>query len=448
MVPPYFESPFVPVFSNSTVRSMLNQWQHWLSSLHPNEILAIFGGLLLTDTPRYVISKIVMVVGEVLLQPFRWLSGKQKRPAFDHVPSVGILLAGYNEGETIGATLESIWGTYPRLHIVVIDDGSEDQTYKIARRFAARHSGVTVVRRSPRGGKSSALNMAMQLTQAEIVMTVDADSALSPTAIWEIVQPFKDPRVGAVSGNILVRNYDASLVSMLQAYEYLNCILVGRILSARLGILSISSGALAAFRRSAVMRCRGWDVGPGEDADITMKLRKADYKIEFAPYSHCYTDAPTTWKVLLKQRLRWDRSLLRFKCRKHLHMANPFLGQFRVGNFVHIMDVWFHNIFCTYALWFYLLCLLIVFPSHLPFVFLTTYTAYALFAMVQSLTVLYYTDNVKRDLVICLFFPFAPIYYGYLGIARTLALTSELIWRHSYQDNYVPARVREATWKW
>jgi cellulose synthase/poly-beta-1,6-N-acetylglucosamine synthase-like glycosyltransferase len=110
--------------------------------------------------------------------------------------------------------------------------------------------------------------------RAEIIVCVDTDSHLQPHAIWEIVQPLADPEVGAVAGTVLARNAETNLCTWLQAAEYLRTIFVGRMLSSRLGVLGIVSGAFGAFRREAVERLKGWDVGPGEDGDLVLRLRR------------------------------------------------------------------------------------------------------------------------------------------------------------------------------
>src|SRR5262249_46442443 len=161
---------------------------------------------------------------------------------------------------------------------------------------------------------------------------------LGPSAIWEIVQPLANPAVGAVAGAVLSRGYH-NLVTWLQAYEYLHTIFVGRILSARMGILGIISGAFVAFRRSALDRVMGWDVGPPEDLDLTLSLRKAGYEIAFAPYAQCFTDTPPTWWGLIKQRQRWDRSgAIRNHCRKHVDMAFFWSSHFRFSDFCVVLE--------------------------------------------------------------------------------------------------------------
>jgi cellulose synthase/poly-beta-1,6-N-acetylglucosamine synthase-like glycosyltransferase len=106
--------------------------------------------------------------------------------------------------------------------------------------------------------------------------------------------------VGAVSGSLGVRNASASLITRHQAIEYAIGIALGRIVQDSLGILSIVSGAFGAFRRAALEQVGGQDVEVGEDADLTMKLRRAGWRIRFAPDAHALTDAPETVSALMR----------------------------------------------------------------------------------------------------------------------------------------------------
>ena len=150
------------------------------------------------------------------------------------------------------------------------------------------------------------MNMPLPLIKSEIVVVIDSDSHLAPGAIWNIVQPFRDPEVGAVSGSVSARNPFVNLCTWLQAMEYRRSIFLGRILLARLDILGIVSGALGAFRKSALDKFGGWDVGPGEDGDLTIKFRKAGYKIAYTPEASCLTNVPTSFAALTRQRRRWE----------------------------------------------------------------------------------------------------------------------------------------------
>src|SRR5262245_270426 len=203
---------------------MLNDWLHWLGNINPDRLGGVLFILLVVDVPRYALSRVLMCCWDGACSVWRWVLGRPLPAAYGHCPSVGVLIPGHNEEETIEATLRSIWGSYPRLEIVVIDDGSADDMFGVARRFARTHPGVLVLRRPSRGGKASALNFGLRHTRAEVVICVDADSHLGPQSIWEVVQPLQDPRVGVVSGKVMARDPFRNLVTWLQAQEYLHII--------------------------------------------------------------------------------------------------------------------------------------------------------------------------------------------------------------------------------
>jgi cellulose synthase/poly-beta-1,6-N-acetylglucosamine synthase-like glycosyltransferase len=428
---------------------MLTDWIHWLSSLHRDQLLLFLIGLLLTDAPRYALTKAAMCLGLAGWHLWRALWGTTGVRPFDYCPTVCAVIAGYNEGETIEATLTSLWGTYPRLEIIVVDDGSTDDMYAAARRFARAHAGVKVLRRAERGGKSSATNWGRRYTQAEVVIVIDADSHLGPNAVWELVQPLRDPRVGAVAGTVVARNPFVNLATRLQAYEYLSTIFVGRMLSAWLGILGIVSGAFGAFRRSALDAVGGWDVGPPEDLDLTLTLRKIGCRIAFAPYAECYTDLPATWWALIRQRLRWERSgVVRNHCRKHLDLAFPWRANFRFSNLVVLAENWLFNIFCLYGIAAWAVCFCYQLPHNWWQILLTLYLCYLTFEVIQVFANLTFSNAPMHDLAISVVFFLVPLYQMLLLVVRLWATTAELLWRESYEDNYVPERVRRATWRW
>ena len=423
---------------------MLHDWIHWLSSISYEELFFFLLPLLLLDAPRYAVGTLVMCIYDMIGDAF----GKNDPKAYTHCPSVCVVLAGLNEAETINATMHSLWGTYPKLEIVVVDDGSTDGMADAAEEFAKTHPNVLVIRKPERGGKSSALNTALPFTTAEIVCCIDTDSHIARTAIWEIVQPFTDPKVGAVSATVIARNPFVNLMTWLQAAEYLRTIFVGRRLSTRLGIIGIVSGAFGAFRRDLMVQLNGWDVGPGEDGDLAMRMLKAGYKIDFAPYAQCFTNLPTCWKRLFKQRRRWDWAVVTFECRKHIDMANPFSSSFSAGNFFLVVERLLYTIVLQYAFWIYSAWLLCTFPSHLPYILLTNYLIYLFLEIIQYLVVLYYSTNRVRELKIGLIVPLLPFYYLYLRAATAVSITEEFFWRRSFRDNFVPPRVRKATWHW
>lgn len=425
---------------------MLIDWISWLCSVPQIELLLLLCPIFLFDTPRYLFGSLAMWSWDVLHETFFPHRGDVS--SFEYCPSVCVVVAGLNEADGLERGLTNIWGSYPRLEIIVVDDGSSDGMSQVAHDFAKAHQGVRVVTKK-RGGKSAAMNTALPLTKAEVIVIVDADSGLARDAIWEIVQPLADPKVGAVSGSVLVRNSQRNLLTRIQAFEYLRSILLGRMLSSRLGVLGIISGAFGAFRRSALDRVGGWDVGPGEDEDIVLRLRKLGYAIEFAPYAECYTDVPEQVKVLTKQRRRWEWAVVTFESRKHIDMANPRNANFQWSNLMLFVERWVFNMFMPLWFWVYLLFVLmsvdLVYFANLSVAY---YLIYASAETVLWLIAIYYSNNRSRDASCFWILPILPFYQMYQRCVTSWALLEEMLTRRSFSDSFVPAHVRKTTWKW
>jgi biofilm PGA synthesis N-glycosyltransferase PgaC len=426
---------------------MLTDWISWLCSVPQTELLLLLCPIFLFDTPRYLFGSLAMWIWDFIQEALVPVRGKELL-SFDYCPSVCVVVAGLNEADGLERGLANIWGSYPRLEIIVVDDGSSDGMSQVAQDFAKSHSGVRVVTKR-RGGKSGAMNTALPLTKAEVIVIVDADSGLARDAIWEIVQPLTDPKVGAVSGSVLVRNSQRNLLTRIQSFEYLRSILLGRMLSSRLGVLGIISGAFGAFRRSALDRVGGWDGGPGEDEDIVLRLRKVGYAIEFAPYAECYTDVPESLKVLTKQRRRWEWAVITFESRKHIDMANPRNANFQWSNLMLFIERWVFNMFLP--LWFWVYLLFMVMTVDMVYFANLSVAYYLIFATAETLLwliVLYYSNNRARDIRCFWILPILPFYQMMQRCVTSWALLEEMLTRRSFSDSFVPAHVRRTTWKW
>ncbi|MFT5302545.1 MAG: biofilm PGA synthesis N-glycosyltransferase PgaC [Mariniblastus sp.] len=409
----------------------------------------MFLPFLLFDGTRYTLATGVMVIYDALSVLWNGLFGSAEEEDWSYCPTVAVMIVGLNEGETIKNALESVYDTYPKMDLYVVDDGSTDDMAANASEFAKKHRGVTVLRRKIRGGKSSAMNMPLPFIKAEIVVVIDSDSHLAPGAIWNIVQPFRDSEVGAVSGSVSARNPYVNLCTWLQALEYRRSIFLGRILLSRLGVLGIVSGALGAFRKSALDSFGGWDVGPGEDGDLTIKFRKAGHKIGYVPEASCLTNLPTKFGDLTKQRRRWEWAAVTFECRKHIDAGNPFGKHFDIKTFLMLLERWVFNLvlpylapcFVAYVLW-------TRSTTDVCYLALFLYAAYAVCDLIQLGFLLFYSPNKKQDMMLGLISPLMPIYYVYQKFVTLIAITEELFQRKSFQSDFVPERVRNATWHW
>lgn len=427
---------------------MLNEWMNWVCSLRNDELLVVLGVLLLVDAPRYAYSAIVMAVWDLLRSGLKASYPGSPGTSYDYQPPVSVIIAGYNEADTIAQTMASVWSKYPNLEMIVVDDGSTDGMADAALRYANGRPGIVVVRRARRGGKSSALNMGLHYATTEVVVTIDADSRLSDNAIYELLQPLKDSRVAAVSATVLAWNPFASLAAMLQAYEYRQTIFISRMARGRAGVLGIVSGAFGAFRTDVLKRLGGWDVGPGEDGDLVLRIRKAGYQIGVAPYANCFTNVPTSWFRLFKQRCRWDRTVVTFECRKHNDLGCPWQRNFRWSDFVLMAERWFFNVICVYMFWLYGIWVLCVYPDGAFNLLLLLYCCGLCLEAIQMLVLLFYSDRLKHDLALALVLPLYPLYQVFMKAVDLFALTKEILLRESGDDNFVPIHVRQSTWRW
>ncbi len=220
-------------------------------------------------------------------------------------PRVSIIVPAYNEEKVVARTIETlIEADYPNKEIIVVDDGSQDNTYRVALEYVRK--GIKVVKR-PNGGKFAALNTGIAVSTGEIIVTVDADSMIARASLSEMVRGFENPDVAGVAGNLKVFNR-TNLLTKLQTLEYIVQIQIVRRAFENFGSLTVASGAFSAFRKTALQEAGYYD--PDyllEDFDITIKLLKSHQVLHGSNEAVCYTEAPETLRDVYRQRLSWFR---------------------------------------------------------------------------------------------------------------------------------------------
>jgi len=232
-----------------------------------------------------------------------------KLPESSSTPFVSILVPAYNEQGVISRTLNSLVNIkYERKEIIVIDDGSTDLTKFVAAGFKDR--GVRVLSK-PNGGKASALNFGLLFARGDIVITIDADSMVTRDAVDEIVRTMNsNPDIVAVAGNIKILNSN-SLLTKIQELEYIMAINTIRRAFAFFGSVMVIPGAFGAFKKQHVIDVGGYDTDTmTEDFDVTIKLLKTRGAVSSSSTANAYTEVPSTWKSLYKQRIRWSTGTL------------------------------------------------------------------------------------------------------------------------------------------
>ena len=248
------------------------------------------------------VSRVAIFVVLALIQRSR-----EKRRVFPvgFAPTVSVIIAAYNEEKVIVRTVQSLLdGDFKNLEIIVVDDGSKDKTSEVVTEAFAREPNVRLIRKE-NGGKSTALNRGIEIATGEIMVSLDADTLFAPDTISRLVRHFKDPKVGAVSGNVRVGNAN-NIWTRWQSLEYITSQNFDRRGYDLLNCITVVPGAVGALRRDAVLAVGGYTHDTlAEDTDLTWKLRRSGWRIVNDNSAMAYTEAPETLRSLAKQRYRW-----------------------------------------------------------------------------------------------------------------------------------------------
>lgn len=232
---------------------------------------------------------------------------RSRRAAADplpYLPSVAVIVPAYNEEVGIERAVRSLAASdYPDLEIVVVDDGSKDETAEIVAGLDL--PGVRLIRQD-NGGKAAALTTGIAQSSAEVLVMVDGDTLFEADTIRRLVQPLADPDVGAVSGNTKVGNRK-TMLGRWQHIEYVMGFNLDRRMYEVLQCTPTVPGAIGAFRRSVLAEVGGV---PGdtlaEDTDLTLAIGRTGARVMYAEDARAWTEAPSTMSALWRQRYRWS----------------------------------------------------------------------------------------------------------------------------------------------
>ena len=228
------------------------------------------------------------------------------------LPMITLVVPAYNEGIVIQAALRSLLQlSYPNYEIIVIDDGSTDDTYEKAMVVAQESSDIPVrVVTKRNGGKAEALNTGMTLARGEFILNMDGDTKLTSNTLRACIRHFDNPMVGAVAGNVKVLNRDG-IWSKIQALEYVEGLAMARKAQSYMRTVNIIPGPLGMFRKSVLQQVGGYDHDTfAEDCDLTLKMLMHGWHIAYEPNAIAWVETPSRLLDLLKQRYRWTRGIL------------------------------------------------------------------------------------------------------------------------------------------
>jgi cellulose synthase/poly-beta-1,6-N-acetylglucosamine synthase-like glycosyltransferase len=250
---------------------------------------------------------------------------------------VTVLVPAHNEEKVIVRSIEALLASdYEPLEIVVIDDGSKDDTLAVVEHSFADEPRVRSFKKV-NGGKAEALNFGIEHASGEIVIGMDADTLFAPDAISKLVRHFADERVGAVAGNAKVGNR-INLLTRWQALEYITNQNLDRRAFDLLNCITVVPGAIGAWRKDLVREAGGFTGDTlAEDADLTLNVLEHGKRIDYEDEALAYTEAPDTVRGLSKQRSRWVFGTMQTFWKHRRGMFNPktrSLGLVAMPNFL------------------------------------------------------------------------------------------------------------------
>jgi cellulose synthase/poly-beta-1,6-N-acetylglucosamine synthase-like glycosyltransferase len=287
-------------------------------------------------------------------------------------PPIAVIVPAYNEEAVIVQTVLSLLeADYPEKEIIVVDDGSTDRTLErlavrfslvrmdlIYREHVATSLPIAIYRSTERPeltviaaehrGKPHALNTGINTARSPYFCTVDADSVLERDALLRLMAGVvESPENTVVSGGVIriangctvrngrIKNIDLpkSWVERCQAVEYIRTFMFGRAGWSALGATFVAAGAFCLFHRESVVLAGGFSNDTvTEDIDMIATLRGTltalgrKYRIAFTSDPVCWTEAPTTVRMLARQRRRWQLGLMQTVAKHSRMMLNPRYG--------------------------------------------------------------------------------------------------------------------------
>ncbi|MBP0724398.1 glycosyltransferase [Bacillus sp. RG28] len=305
-------------------------------------------------------------------------------------PFVSVLIAAYNEEEVIVKTIKSILQSeYPNFEVIIVDDGSKDQTSKVIMDAFSDNQQVRLIQKE-NGGKATALNLGYAEARGDIVVSLDADTLISKDAISLMVRHFEDPNVAAVSGNVKVGNRK-NILTNWQHVEYITGFNLERRAFDELNCITVVPGAMGAWHKQRVQEagCLSEDT-LAEDTDLTLTLLRNGYRIVYEEKAYAYTESPEDVKSLIKQRFRWSFGTLQCLWK---HRSGLFNKKNKTLGFIGLPNMWLFQYFSNLISPFADLLMFIGLFSSDPLKVLIFYLAFFIFDLGTS----YFAFRLEKE---------------------------------------------------
>jgi cellulose synthase/poly-beta-1,6-N-acetylglucosamine synthase-like glycosyltransferase len=251
-----------------------------------------------------------------------------------------VVVAAYNEEKVIAGTLRSLLQTDHKgeLEILVIDDGSTDGT---AAEVEKMHDPRVRLIQQDNLGKARALQRGIAEARHQLIVFVDADTHFQRDTLSELLAPFADQGIGAVSGHAKVGNL-RSFIARCQSLEYIVGFNLDRRAYTKWNCITVVPGAISAIRKEAIQRAGGLSLETlAEDTDLTLALHKQRTRIVYVPGAIAWTEAPETVRALSRQRFRWAYGTLQCLWKYRDMVFNP---KWRALGWFSLPSIWFFQI--------------------------------------------------------------------------------------------------------
>jgi cellulose synthase/poly-beta-1,6-N-acetylglucosamine synthase-like glycosyltransferase/peptidoglycan/xylan/chitin deacetylase (PgdA/CDA1 family) len=287
------------------------------------------------------LGRLIFIGALALAQWFRSRRREHTHAGEGYAPFVSIIVPAYNEELVIKNTITSLLESdYENYEIIVVDDGSLDQTSEIVRENFSQNERVRLFAAAA-GGKAAALNVGLRYAKGEIVIALDADTLFARQTVGALTHRFSDPRMGAVAGNAKVGNR-INIVTRWQALEYITSQNMDRRAFASLNCITVVPGAVGAWRRELIKEAGGFQSDTlAEDQDLTLSIRRMGHNIGYEEDAIAWTEAPDRLHTLARQRFRWAFGTLQCM-RKHIDAL--FRPRYGALGFIALPNVWIFQV--------------------------------------------------------------------------------------------------------
>ncbi len=266
----------------------------------------------------------------------------RRAPAAQVAEPASVVIAAYNEGKVIAATLHALLKTdyLGELEVVVVNDGSHDNTSQVVEEIAAVDPRLRLIQQENHG-KARALQRGIAATRHPLIVFIDADTHCQKETLSKLLAPFGDAQIGAVSGHAKVGNL-RTFIAKCQALEYTVGFNLDRRAYNRWNCITVVPGAISAIRKAAIEQAGGLSLETlAEDTDLTLALHKERQRIVYVPGAIAWTEAPETVRALARQRFRWAYGTLQCLWKHRDMVFNP---KYRALGWFSLPGVWFFQI--------------------------------------------------------------------------------------------------------